>query len=78
MEMALGPAHDLLSPAMRIRELRAGNKPYRRVMACYDGAGWPGEQETGFLDRNHLGRAYERVYQNRALPGRLAGEHPSV
>ena len=76
--MALGLARDLLSPAMRIRELRTGNKPYRWVMECYDGAGWRGEQETGFLDRNHLGRAYERVYQNRALPGRLAGEHPSV
>ena len=81
--MALGLARDLLSPAMRIRELRTGNKPYRWVMECYDSTGWRGEQETEFLDpnhlgRNHLGRASERVYPNRALPGRLAGEHPSV
>ena len=29
VEQALGMTRDLLSPDMRIRELRAGNKPYR-------------------------------------------------
>ena len=71
---ALGLARDLLSRAMRIRELRTGDKPYRRrVMECSDVAGWRGEQKTGFLAWNHLGRRSERVYQNRAL----AGGHPN-
>ncbi len=61
---------------MRIRELRAGDKPYRRVMECSDVAGWRGEQKTGFLAWNHLGRRSERVYQNRTLPGKLAGQAP--
>ena len=67
-----------VSRAMRTRELRAGDKPYRRVMECSDVARWRGEHKTGFLDRNHLGRRSERVYQNRTLPGKLAGKHPSV
>jgi hypothetical protein len=51
---------------------------YRWVIERSDVARWRGEQETGFLDRSCLGRSTERVYQNRALPGRLAGGHPSV
>ena len=66
--MALGLARDLLSLAMRIRELRTGNKPYRWVMECYDSTGWRGEQEIGFLDRNHLGRASERTRVNDSMP----------
>ena len=44
-------------------------------MECSDVAGWRGEQETGFLDWNRLGRRSERVYKNRTPPRRLAGEH---
>lgn len=78
VDEALGLARDLLSPAMRIRELCAGGKPYRWVMEYSDGAGWRGEQETGLLVWNYLGRRSERVYQNHALPGRLGGEPPGA
>jgi hypothetical protein len=63
---------------MRIRELHAGDKPYRWIKEYSAVVGWRREQETGFLEWNHLGRRSERVNQNHALAGRLAGERPSV
>lgn len=67
---AFGLVRDLLSPAMRLREWRAGNVPYRWVLEVQVADGWRSEQTMGLLFWNYFGRRSERVYQNRQLPAR--------
>lgn len=74
VDEALGMARDLLSPDMRIRELRAGNKPYRWFMEHSDGTRWHAVHVTGLLFWNYLGRRSEHIYQNHTLPGRMKDE----
>jgi len=69
---ALGLVRDLLSPDMRIRELRAGGRGYRWLLERRESNGWLCEAKTGLFLWNYFGRRGERVYQNQQLPGRLA------
>lgn len=69
---ALGLVRDLLTPDMRIVELRAGGGGYRWRMERLESGRWLVEARTGLLFWNYFGRRSERTYQNRRLPGRLA------
>jgi len=66
----LGLVRDLLSPDMRIREIRSRGKPFRWFVESRNGPAWQVEAETGLLFFNYFGRRTERVCQNRQLPGR--------
>ena len=66
----LGLVRDLLSPDMRIREIRSRGRPFRWFVESRNGPAWQVEAETGLLVFNYLGKRSERVYQNRQLPGR--------
>jgi hypothetical protein len=70
---ALGLVRDLLSPDMRIRESRAGDKPVRWTVEARAGGEWRSEGQTGLLFFNYFATRTERIYQNRQLPGRLPG-----
>lgn len=72
VEDALGLVRDLLSPDMRVRELRAGRSAYRWFIEAFDGRTWKVEHMTGLLFWNYFGRRSEHIYQNAVLPGRLA------
>jgi hypothetical protein len=67
---ALGLLRDLLSPAMQLRDMRAGGGAYRWFLEAASGAGWRVEYETGVLAWNFFGRRTQRVYCNRHLPAR--------
>ena len=67
----LGLIRDLLSPHMRIRELRAGNSAYRWYMESFRNRKWIVEQTTGLLFWNFFGKRSEKIYQNSTLEGRL-------
>lgn len=69
---ALGLVRDLLSPDMRVRELRAGRFAYRWILERMAGDRWLPESETGLLFWNYFGKRSQRIYQNKALPGRLS------
>ena len=73
---ALGLVRDLLSPDMRVRELRAGERPYRVHIERRSGQGWAVESTTGLLVWNYFAARSERIYQNRHLAGRLASPAP--
>jgi hypothetical protein len=76
VDEALGLARDLLSPSMRVRELRAGGRPYRWSIEYYHDSGWHAEHETVLLFWNYLGRRSERLYRNHTLPSRFIGGEP--
>ena len=65
-----GLVRDLLSPAMRIRELRASDRPYRWHLEHFDGQGWRRESTMGLMLWNVFGSRSERIYANRHLPSR--------
>lgn len=67
---ALGLARDLLSPAMRLREFRAGGVPYRWQIQYQQGDRWQDEEEFGLLFWNYFGQRSKVVYQNDQLPSR--------
>jgi hypothetical protein len=70
---ALALARDLLSPAMRVREVSAGGRPYKWELQRLDGRDWRTEEVTvvpGTVFWNYFGRRSERIYQNRTLPVR--------
>jgi hypothetical protein len=71
VQSALGLARDLLSPDMRIREQRAGGRPYRWRLERRHASGWTVESKCGLLFWNYLGRRSQCTYQNHHLPGRL-------
>ena len=66
----LGLVRDLLSPDVRIREIRSRGRPFRWFVESRNGPEWQVEAETGLLFFNYFGRRTERVCQNRQLPGR--------
>jgi hypothetical protein len=63
----------LLSPSMRIRELRSRGKPYRWLLERRDSGTWEGVSMTGLLFWNYFGARSERTYQNAALPEEARG-----
>lgn len=63
---------DLLSPAMRLREICAGGNPYRWLLEAATNHGWRVEYKMGLLFWNFLGRRSERIYRNDHLPAREA------
>ena len=67
----LGLVRDLLSPTMRIRELRAGDSPYRWHMECFRDGRWVREESSGLLFWNFFGKRSEKIYQNFILESRL-------
>ncbi len=71
VDSAFGLARDLLSPHMRIRELRAAGSPYRWFMESFQSDRWFVEQSTGLFFWNYFGQRSERILQNRILEGRL-------
>lgn len=70
---ALALVRDLLSPDMRLREIRSSGAPYKWFVEARASEGWRCESETGLLFFNYFGRRSEHIFQNRQLPGRLAG-----
>ena len=76
LEERLGLVRDLLSPAMRIREVRSNNKPYGWVLEGSYGTDWKREGASALVFFNYFGRRSEHVFQNSALPARaLRGPH---
>src|SRR6266498_3885481 len=67
---ALGLVRDLLSPHMRIRELRAGKSAYRWHMEALHNNEWQTEGFTGLLFWSYFAKRSERILQNTTLPGR--------
>jgi hypothetical protein len=67
----LGLIRDLLSPTMRIRELRAGDSPYRWHMECLRNGEWVREESFALLFWNFFGKRSEKIYQNFILERRL-------
>lgn len=68
----LGLLRDLLSPAMRVREQRAGGSPFRWYVEMHQEDGtWQTETTTSLLFWNYFGRRSERIYQNDVLPSRV-------
>ncbi len=71
-----GLLRDMLSPDMRVRELRARSTPYRGFLESFDGTRWSVEQENGLLFWNYFGRRSVVTYSNSVLPGRMStNEH---
>lgn len=68
---ALGFAGSLLSPDMRVRELRAGGKGYRWYLERKTADGWISEGFSSLLFFNYFGARSEHVFQNHQLPGTL-------
>jgi hypothetical protein len=67
---ALGLIRDLLSPMMRLRELRSGGQPYRWFVEADVNGRWVPETEHGLLFYNYFGKRTEHFFQNRQLPPR--------
>jgi len=67
---ALGLVRDLLSAAMRLRELRAGGWPYKWILEARVSGQWQTEQTMGPLVWNYFGARSKRIYQNAHLPER--------
>ena len=66
----LGRIRDMLSPAMRLRELSANGSPFRWYLeTCVEGT-WRTESESSLLFWNRFGRCTERTYTNTLLPAR--------
>ena len=65
----LGLTRDILSPEMRLRELRSNDRPYRWFLEAYDGSEWVQEFEMGLLVFNFFGKRSHRIFQNRILEG---------
>jgi hypothetical protein len=70
VRQALGLVRDLLSPGMRVRELRASGRPYRWELQRFDGGEWRTQEVTGLLFWNYFGARSQRIYQNMMLPPR--------
>jgi hypothetical protein len=67
---ALGLVRDLLSPMMRVRELRSGGKPYRWFLEANVNGRWEPEAEHGMFFFNYFGKRTEHFLQNKQLPPR--------
>jgi hypothetical protein len=67
---ALGLVRDLLSPKMRLRELLAGQIPYRWYLESRHGDAWVVEEEMGLLLWPYWSRRSERIFVNNTLPPR--------
>ena len=68
----LGLTRDLLSPAMRVREQRAGGSAFQwHVEALQEDGTWLAEAMTGLLFWNYFGKRSERIYRNDVLPSRV-------
>ena len=67
---ALGLIRDLLSPAMRLRELCAGGGAYRWYLESDSATGWQVEYEMGLLFWKFWANRSERIYRNSQLPAR--------
>jgi hypothetical protein len=67
-EPALGFVRGLLSPGMRVRELRSGGSPYRWYVEVRRDGDWSVATENGLLFFNYFGKRSQRIYQNRHLP----------
>ena len=72
---ALALVRDLLSPSMRVRELRAGDRPYRWELQAYEGGTWVRKEVTIHLFWNYFAPRTVRVFQNRMLPSRSEPSH---
>lgn len=73
----LGLIRDLISPRMRIRELRVGSSGYRWHLECLEEDGWVIENTFGYLIWNFFGRKSERIHMNEVLPMRELLPPPS-
>ena len=67
---ALGLARDLLSTSMRVREVRAGNRPVRWELQAAIGGEWKTEQVTSLAFWNYFAPRSAHLYQNDTLPSR--------
>ena len=67
---ALGLVRDLLSPRMRLRELVAGQTPYRWYLESRRGDVWVVEEEMGLLLWPYWSPRSERIFVNYSLPAR--------
>ena len=67
---ALGMVRDLLSSGMRVRELRAGGRPYRWELQAWDDGEWHTEEVSAQLFWNYFAPRTVQVYQNASLPPR--------
>ena len=67
---ALALTRDLLSPAMRLRELRIFGFSYRWYLEHNDGTKWEIEHEMGLLFWAPRFLASQTIYRNSQLPSR--------
>ncbi len=69
VDNVLGLVRDLLSPAMRIREIVSNGRPYKWHLESQQHGQWIIENTTGlFSIFALLGKKSERIYQNNILP----------
>jgi hypothetical protein len=71
IEEFLGLVRDMLSTACRLRERRAGGRPYRWHLESFVEGVWRRDGTTGLVFWNYFGRRSEHVYQNDTLPARI-------
>jgi hypothetical protein len=70
VENALGMTRALLSADTRVREFRAGGRPYRWVIEYKEGEAWRKGAITGLLFWHYFSKRTQHIYQNGTLPGR--------
>ena len=74
----LGFVRDLLSPAMRVRELLAGGRPYKWAIELCRNGEWETEEWGGLIFYNYFGKKTEKTYQNTVLPARTDPVEPRL
>lgn len=62
VEELFGLIRDMLSPDMRIRELRAAGSPYRGYLESFDGTRWSAEHAMGLMFWNYFGKRSVKIY----------------
>ena len=68
----LGRIRDMMSPAMRIREVSANGSPYHWYLENAINGSWQSESECSLIFWNWFGKRTERYYINTLLPARGA------
>jgi hypothetical protein len=70
VESALGMTRALLSADTRVREFRAGGRPYRWVIEYNEGGVWRKGAITGLVFWRYFSKRAQHTYQNETLPRR--------
>jgi len=64
----LGMTRALLCADTRVREFRAGGRPYRWVIEYKQGQAWRKVSITGLVFWRYFSKRTQHIYQNETLP----------